>query len=110
MTGKRDRPWLYEQDGDLNPTWLLVALYAVIGLGMAIAAVVLGGDAAKVAALSFVASSLMAFLISALPRDKAKILAKAKVVGDVAKGISDAAAGVREFGARAAFFETKGGE
>ena len=92
----RDNPWLYEQDGDLNPTWILVIIFAAVGVVLSVAAVFRGGDAAKVAALSFVGAALMALLISALPRDKAKILAKSRLPGDVARGISESAG--RPFG------------
>ena len=92
----RHHPWLYEQDGDLNPTWVLVVLYSVIGLAVAVFAAAAGGDIAKTAALSFIGAALMALLISALPRDKAKILAKSRLPGQVAHGIAETAA--REFG------------
>lgn len=88
---RRSNPWLFEQDGDLNPTWILVVLFAVVGLALAVVAVFLGGDTAKVASLSFIGAALMALLISALPRDRAKILAKSQLPAQVAKGIAEAA-------------------
>lgn len=92
----RKHPWLYEQDGDLNPTWILVVIYAVVGLVLAAVAVLVGAAAAQVAGLAFIGAALVALLISALPRDKAKILAKSRLPGQVARGIAEA--GARPFG------------
>lgn len=99
----RKHPWLYEQDGDLNPTWILVALYSLVGLILAVIAVWRGSPAAQVAGLAFVGAALMALLISALPRDKAKILAKSRVPGQVAKGVAETAS--RPFGGSAWGFD-----
>lgn len=84
----RKHPWLYERDGDLNPTWILVVAYSVMGLVAAVGAVVSGSPIAMVAALSFLGAMIVALLISALPRDKAKILAQSRAMGDVARGIA----------------------
>lgn len=88
MKWRRENPWLFERDGDLNPTWPLVVVYCVVGLVACVAAIVNGDKIAIVAALSFLGSMIVALLISALPRDKAKILAQSKAPGQVAQGIA----------------------
>ena len=96
MKPKHDRgQWLYERDGDLNPTWPLVVLYSLIGAGGVIAAFLTADPRAIIAAFGFLGAMITALLISALPRDKAKILAKSRAPGDVAKGITAAAAGMQ---------------
>lgn len=110
MKHHRQNPWFYEQDGDFNPTWPLVITYSVVGLILVVIGMVRGGEGTRIAAFSFLGAALMAFLISALPRDKAKILAKSHLPAEVAKGIAEAAAGARTFGARSAYFEEQIGE
>lgn len=97
----RKNPWFYERDGDLNPTWILVVLYTSIGAIVAVGAVVTGNPYAIIASLSFLGATIIALLISALPRDKAKILANSKAMGEVAKGIASA----RPFGASTVEFD-----
>lgn len=84
----RENPWLYERDGDLNPTWPLVVLYCLFGLVGSVLAFISGNAGAQIAALSFLGSMIVALLISALPRDKAKILAQSRAPGEVATGIA----------------------
>lgn len=86
----RKHPWLYEQDGDLNPTWILVVIYSLVGIVAAVSAALSDSAAAKVAALSFLGAMIVALLISALPKDKAKILAKSRAPGSIAKAIASA--------------------
>lgn len=86
----RENPWLYERDGDLNPTWILVVLYAALGVIVSIAAVLSRSPYAFIATLSFLGAMIVALLISALPRDRAKILANSRAVGDTARGIARA--------------------
>lgn len=99
---KRVNPWLFERDGDLNPTWPLVVLFCLIGLLAVVAALVSGQQWAIVAALSYLGSITVALLISALPRDKAKILARSRAPGEIAKAIASAG---REYGTSTAWFD-----
>lgn len=94
---KRTNPWLYERDGDFNPTWILVILYALIGATGAVIALVSGSPTAQIAALSFLGATIIALLISALPRDKAKILAQSRAPGAVAQGIAHPFGGSAEY-------------
>lgn len=75
----RKWPWLYERDGDLNPTWIFVTVYLLLGVVVVAAAVIFRSATAIIASLSYLATVTVALLISALPRDKAKILARANL-------------------------------
>lgn len=83
---KRENPWLFERDGDLNPTWLLVVIFAAVGIGMSILAGVVAlrqpdkAWPAVVASLLFLLMSIVAFLIGAYPIAKAKVLAQSEVL------------------------------
>jgi hypothetical protein len=104
MKLSRENPWLYERDGDLNPTWPLVVLYCLVGLVVCLAAVFTRDKWAIIGALSFLGSVTCALLISALPRDKAKILAQSRLPGEVAKGIGSV--GPRgEYGVSTSWFD-----
>ena len=92
----RSNPWLYERDGDLNPTWIMVVVLDIVGIVVCIGALISRNPYAMVAALAFLGAIIVAHLISALPRDKAKILANARSVGDTARGI--AGGGYRPYG------------
>lgn len=91
--------WLHERDGDLNPTWVFVAIYLGVGLIVCFAAIALKSPAAVIAALSFLGTVIVALLISALPLAKSKVLARAHL-GEVAGGIAGAAGTSRDFGVR----------
>lgn len=97
---KRDRNnfWLFESDGDFNPTWLLVIVFALGLLFMALTAgyisIRVNSPWPAIAGLSAMIAALLALLISALPRDKAKILAKADVVAKAAAAVASAGAGI----------------
>lgn len=84
--------WFFERDGDFNPTWVLVLVYALVLLAACFCcmyvAVKIKSPWPAIAALSALVSALLAHLISALPRDKAKILASAKVVGEAASAVA----------------------
>lgn len=72
----RKNPLLFERDGDLNPTWIFVTVYLAIG-AVGASLVLWGGDGkAQIGALTFVGTMTLSLLVSALPRDRAKILAQ----------------------------------
>lgn len=84
---------LYERDGDLNLTWLFVLIMGIVGaIGFFVEVVIRGGDVsstpAKMAAWSFLAGAFLSVLIAAIPIAKAKILANAKLPGEVSKSIA----------------------
>ncbi len=81
--------WLHERDGDLNPTWVFVAVYLAVGLLVCGGAISSGSPTAIVAALSFLGTVIVALLIAALPIAKSKVLARARL-GAVASGIAAA--------------------
>ena len=86
--------WLYERDGDLNPTWIFVTMYLILGAFSVIGAMLSREPLAMVAALSFLATMILALLMSALPISKAKVLARARLgeaVADSVAGVVDAA-------------------
>jgi hypothetical protein len=100
----RWNPWLYERDGDLNPTWPLVVAFCVAGLVAVFGAILSRDKWAILGAMSFLGTVIMALLISALPRDKAKILANSQLPANVAKGLNSA--GPRgEFGVPTSWFD-----
>lgn len=103
MRDPEKHPWLYERDGDLNPTWLFVAVYLALGVAAVIMAMITRNPIAIGAALAFLGAIIMALLISALPRDKAKILANSRAPGEVARGITGG--GDRTFGTSTQWFE-----
>lgn len=85
-----DNYLLFERDGSFNPTWLFVGAYNLVG-------VVAGGMAFWLAwrlehallagaALSFVSLNIVVHLISALPQNKAKILAESRVLEAAMRG------------------------
>lgn len=86
----RQNPIFFERDGDLNPTWLFVIIYLIIGAVGSVVAMFTGHPQALLASLGFVASMTVTLLISALPRDRAKILANSKAPGDIARGVAAA--------------------
>lgn len=71
--------WLRERDGDLNPTWIFVSIYLVVGVIACLAAVRTGNPIAIGGALSFLATIIIALLMSALPIAKSKVLARARL-------------------------------
>lgn len=71
--------WLHERDGDLNPTWIFVAIYLSLGVIVSVGAVASGNAWAMVAALSFLGTVIVALLISALPIAKSKVLSRARL-------------------------------
>ncbi len=71
--------WTHERDGDLNPTWIFVTGYLVLGVGVCIAAVKTGNPIAIAAALGFLTTVILALLMTAAPVSKAKILARARL-------------------------------
>lgn len=87
----REAIW-YERDGDLNPTWILVGAFTVLGIIAAVAgiyvavversALLMGG------VLAFIFSETLMFTLGALPVAKAKIVAQSRVLEAAAKGIS----------------------
>lgn len=84
---------LYERDGDLNLTWLFVFIMGIVGaIGFFVEVVIRGGGVAsvpaKLAAWSFLAGAFLSVLIAAIPVAKAKILANAKLPGEVSKSIA----------------------
>jgi hypothetical protein len=73
--------WLHERDGDLNPTWVFVAIYLILGAAVSVGAIVNGSGLAITAALSFLGTVIVALLISALPIAKSKVLSRARLTG-----------------------------
>ena len=90
--GPRQNPWLYEMDGALNPTWILVVITFLLGVGASIAAIIIAVVTKDATALKFafgfIALTLIALLGSALPRDRAKILLQSKVLSQGLGGIT----------------------
>lgn len=86
---------LFEKDGDLNLTWLFVFLMGLVGSFGFVHIVIFnhGQLLEKIAAWSFLGGSLSAMLIASLPLNKAKILARATLPGEIAKSISSVALG-----------------
>lgn len=87
-------PWLYEKDGSLNPTWILVVITYATGIVATVAAIVLSltiKDSTPLKfAFGFIALTLLALLGSALPRDRAKILLESKVLAAGIRGVGGA--------------------
>jgi hypothetical protein len=83
---------VYERDGDLNLSWLLLLLYSLTGIASVIWTVIIkpASVAIQIASLSFMGSAFIALLIASIPYAKAKLLAKSNVPSDVAKAISSA--------------------
>lgn len=79
---------LFEKDGDFNPTWLFVGLYVGLGAYGCIRAMESGKQAAMIAVLSFLATTIVALLVSALPISKAKVLANSTAVGEAGKAVA----------------------
>lgn len=82
MSDRRSNPLLYEVDGDFNPGWLLFIVFATLGAGLSLGAVVVafrseGAWPAAVAALSFVAFAMLCTAIIVVPIARAKLLAPA---------------------------------
>lgn len=86
---------VYEKDGDLNLTWLFVMLMGLIASAGFI--FVLGADPGvftlwdRLAAWSFMGGAFASVLIASLPIAKAKILANAKLPGELSRSISSIA-------------------
>lgn len=90
---ERNNPLLFEKDGAFNPTWIFVGLYLVAGLVVCIGALLTEKAAAIVGALTFLGGTIASLLICAVPRDRAKILANAKMPGEVASAIAHVSLG-----------------
>lgn len=82
--------WLHERDGDLNPTWLMVCGNWFLGMLVCGGALATKDPAAIIAALSYLATTQLALLISALPLAKSKVLARARL-GEAVASLGDAA-------------------
>lgn len=81
--------WLHTKEGDLDPLWLFLCLYLVVGLAVVVIAASHGGMAAA-AALGFLAFVILALAIIKVPVDRARLLASSKTLAHVADSISPA--------------------
>lgn len=92
---------VFEQDGDLNLTWLFVLVMGAFGslgfiwvniiaplMGIVIPVLI------QIASWSFLAGAFASVLIAAIPLAKAKILANSKLPADFAKSVASVAQAV----------------
>ena len=80
------RSLAFEKDGSLNLGWALSLLFAVVGVAGFVVVVVMRQDSStleKLAAWTFLIGAFAIVLIAALPIAKAKILADAKLPGEM---------------------------
>jgi hypothetical protein len=81
----------FTKDGDMDLTWLFVLLMGLAGVfGFVWQLVKHSPTMAVIAGWSFLGAAFASVLIAAIPISKAKILANAKLPGDIARGISEA--------------------
>lgn len=81
--------WLHTKEGDLDPLWIFLCVYLLLGVVAVLVAASKGGVAAA-AALGFLAFVILALAIIKVPVDRARLLANSKTLAQVADSISPA--------------------
>jgi hypothetical protein len=81
---------LFEKDGSLNLSQLILCILTVMGVVGFLTVVVIhpANLAVQLAAFGFLVSTFLATLIASIPIDKAKILAESKLPSDAARAIT----------------------
>lgn len=89
-----NRPWrealIYEKDGSLNLSWLILGVFVILSVIAVVVVLVVGNPIAMVAALSFLAITLNLFALGAFSQNKAKIVANARNIGDAGRAVAGA--------------------
>ena len=88
---------VFEQDGDLNLTWLFVLLMGLIGSVGFLYTIMFNPASSvveRIAAWSFLGSAFALVVLAAIPIAKTKILANSRVPGDVGRSIASVSRGM----------------
>jgi hypothetical protein len=87
----------FTKNGDLDLTWLFVFIMGMIGSYVFLHVNVFQRDSSiieKVVSWSFLAGAFSLIVLAAIPLAKTKVLADAKLPGEMAKNVGDAAKGI----------------
>lgn len=86
-----DNYLLFERDGAFNPTWLYVGAYNFFGIAASCGGLFVAwrtnDPQIGLGVLAFIFLNVLTHLISALPQNKAKILANSKVLEAASKAL-----------------------
>lgn len=89
---------IFTKEGNLDLTWLFVFIMGMVGSFTFIWVNVINGATSsiveKVVSWSFIAGSFSLIVLAAIPLAKTKILADAKLPGDMANAVGNAAKGI----------------
>jgi hypothetical protein len=109
IKARHERGWhrlFYTGDGDLDLSWILVVVFAIVGL-TGFLAEAFSSHQVSTAAWSWLGGSFLSIVIAAVPIAKARLLANSKSLGDLARSIASAGGNIHKDDERDAHWNTK---